>query len=820
MNARSGHLPRAREAHVHSLLEAIEEAYYEVDLRGTVLHCNSAFHRLLGYTEAELIGRNNRQLQTPEAAAAVYPLFNRVYRTGRPATGCDWELQRKDGSKVLVEGSIHLMRDGDGKPIGFHGFQRDVTEQRRTERALRESEAKYRGILETIEDAYYEVDLSGVLVLCNGAFCRLLGRPVGEILGRSYREFQTSEVALQVAEVFNRVYRTGEAAQCFDWTMIRKDGTSVTGEGSVQLVRDLGGTPRGFRGILRDVTERRRVEQALRESEARFRALTRLSSDWYWEQDAEFRYTRMESRRSHAEGAGAKFIGRRPWESGLEIEGGWGAHRALLAAHRPFRDVVMHRRLDGGRLYYISVSGEPFYRADGSFAGYRGVSREITDQKLAEDRIQHLATHDALTGLPNRFMFSQLLALTINQAHRSGTQCAVLFIDLDRFKTINDTLGHDAGDRLLREVTDRFRASLRASDIIARLGGDEFVVLIRDMHDASQAAVVARKILGAAIRPVMLAGRECRVTASIGVAMYPQDGQDERTLMKNADIAMYAAKAEGKNNVRFYSREIGPQSLERLTLESELQHALARGEFSLLYQPKLHLTQGSICGVEALLRWHNRELGEVSPGQFIPLAEETGLIIDIGKWALRTACAQNVAWQEAGLPALSMAVNLSVRQFGDESLLRDIAAILAQTRMAPQLLELEITEGIVIHQPIRAARLLEDIKRMGVRLAIDDFGTGYSSLGQLKKFPIDTLKIDRSFIRDIATNPGDRALTEAIIAMGRALGLTVVAEGVETREQEAFLRMHGCDELQGFLFSRPLPAHELAALVSAFSGGA
>ncbi|HEY4542542.1 MAG TPA: EAL domain-containing protein [Noviherbaspirillum sp.] len=803
---------RASEERFRSILEELEDAYYEVDLAGNVLRCNGAFCRMLGYAEHELVGRNNRMFQSKEAAAAVLARFRQVYASGISMTGCDWELLRKDGSPLLVEGSIHLVRDASGEAIGFRGFQRDVTIQRETERALRESEAKYRGILETIEDPYYEVDLHGTLVLANDALCRMLGYEMHELIGLSYEHLQAPEISARMQAHFARVLQSGVAAQGVDWEMYRKDGTPVTGEGSVQLVRDLNGKPTGFRGILRDVTKRRHVEQALRESEARFRALTNLSSDWYWEQDAQLRYTRMESRHNRSGKAPNAFLGRAPWDTALMIEGGWDEHRRTLLEHRPFRDVVMRRNLSGGKPYYISVSGEPFFNADGSFAGYRGVSREITDQKLAEERIQHLATHDVLTGLPNRARFSQLLAESIAQARNAHARFAVLFIDLDRFKHINDTLGHEAGDRLLREVTARFRGAMRTTDVIARLGGDEFVVLVRELDDSARASAVARKLLAAATQPVMLAGRECRVTASIGIAMYPQDGEDEQTLMKNADIAMYFAKEEGKDNFRFYTHEIKSQSLERLLLENHLRRALERDEFTLHYQPKLHLTQNRICGVEALLRWNNRELGAVAPADFIPIAEETGMIIEIGKWVLQTACAQNVAWQHSGLPAVSMAVNLSVRQFADPHLRDDIAAILASTGMAPELLELEITEGMMVNNPAHASALLAAVKQLGVRLAVDDFGTGYSSLGQLKNYPIDTLKIDQSFIRDLGASNEDRAITEAIIVMGKTLGLAVVAEGVETQDQEDFLRARGCDELQGFHFAHPLGAAEFADL--------
>jgi diguanylate cyclase (GGDEF)-like protein len=583
----------------------------------------------------------------------------------------------------------------------------------------------------------------------------------------------------------------------------------------VQLVRDAEGNPAGFRGMLRDVTERRKTERALRDSEERFRALTALSSDWYWEQDAQFRFILMESRHMNKNAIQESMLGRRSWECGYELQsaGGWEAHQALLDAHQPFRDVIMYRKLPDQQPLYISVSGEPIFNDRGECTGYRGVSREITDQKVAEERIHHLATHDSLTGLPNRAMFSQMLNHAIAGAQRYHRKFAVLFIDLDRFKTINDTLGHEAGDKLLQEISQRFREQLRASDVLARLGGDEFVILLQEMQDERHAAAVARKILAAAIRPVMLAAQECRVTASIGISMYPAHGEDEQSLMKNADIAMYFAKEEGKNNFQFYSKGITSQSVERLAVEANLRGALEKNELALHYQAKLDLKTGAINGVEALLRWNSPALGAIPPAQFIPIAEETGLIVAIGKWVLKTACAQNVAWQKQGLPPICMAVNLSVRQFADDYLLDDLAAILKSTGMAPQQLELEVTEGMVINNPGRAIRILTAIKKMGVRLAIDDFGTGYSSLGQLKHFPIDTLKVDRSFIRDIATDPGDKAITEAIIAMGKTLSLTVVAEGVETREQEAYLREHACDEMQGYYFSRPIAADEFAALL-------
>src|SRR5712664_685078 len=429
------------------------------------------------------------------------------------------------------------------------------------------------------------------------------------------------------------------------------------------------------------------------------------------------------------------------------------------------------------------------------------------------ESLQHLAYHDSLTALPNRGFFSKLLNHGISQAQRHKKTLAVLFIDLDRFKYINDTLGHEAGDALLQEVARRLKGALRESDTVARLGGDEFVVLVEDVGDKSAMGVVAHKILTALVRPFVTLGQEFHVTASIGISFYPSDGPDERSLMKHADIAMYRAKAEGKNNFQFYSEEMNTHSFERLTMESSLRRALERGEFVLHYQPKVVFATGEINGVEALLRWQHPDLGLVAPAKFIPMAEETGLIVPIGKWVLRTACAQSKAWLDQGLPRLSMAVNLSPRQFSDENLLRDIGAILRETAMDPFFNDTAITESMLMQNVEKAIGTLASLSSLGIRLAIDDFGTGYSSLSTLKRFPINTIKVDRSFIRDLPGAPEDRAITEAIIAMGRTLSMTVIAEGVETKAQADYLRSKTCDEFQGFYFRKPMPAAELAALL-------
>ena len=515
-----------------------------------------------------------------------------------------------------------------------------------------------------------------------------------------------------------------------------------------------------------------------------------------------------------------------PWDGVLRYTGAQQLYDAALTVVVGLSEaeqmavVARQARIYRGRAAVASAALIVVLAALGRLAWQLAASRKqayLTQIEHAK-QIEHLAYHDKLTGLPNRSLFSTLLHQAILGARRYDRQLAVLFLDLDRFKHINDTLGHEAGDELLKEVAQRLRASLRDSDSVARLGGDEFVVLLPELMEETYAGTVAHKMLAAIARPFVLLGQEFRVTGSVGVATYPRDGLDEQTLTKNADIAMYKAKEQGKNNYQFYSERMNTESLERLTLESSLRHALEHEEFELHYQPKRDLKTGRITGMEALLRWQHPDLGTVAPMQFIAIAEQSGLILPLGKWVLRTACQQNVDWQKAGLPKLAMAVNMTPLQFNDEHLLADIAAILEATGMEANLLELEITESLLTSDVERTGSILTGLKELGIRIAVDDFGLGYTTLSALRRFPLDTIKIDRSFVRELHEVDEDRVLTEAIIAMGKSLSLTVVAQGVETKEQVDFLREHACDELQGFYFNQPLPAAQFAAVLSAQTG--
>ncbi|NHZ95304.1 EAL domain-containing protein [Massilia sp. CCM 8734] len=446
--------------------------------------------------------------------------------------------------------------------------------------------------------------------------------------------------------------------------------------------------------------------------------------------------------------------------------------------------------------------------------GVVAIVRDITERKVAEERIRHMAHHDELTGLPNRSLIRDRLDQAIVQAQRRNRCVAVAFIDLDGFKLVNDGLGHNAGDELLKVVGTRMAACVRREDTLGRFGGDEFIIILPDQPDNPMAvAPVLEKIRQAVTEPILLGGQEVQVSCSMGVVMYPRDGAGPNTLMMNADAAMYRAKEMGNNNFQFYTREMNASVEEKLVLLEGLRGALDDGQFHLLYQPKVDLRSGLIFGVEALIRWEHPEHGVVSPMRFIGLAEESGLIVAIGDWVLHTACRQNKAWQDAGLAPVTMSVNVSPRQFEEKRLVERVAAALRESALTPSALELEVTESLIMRDLSQSVDKMRELKAMGISLSIDDFGTGYSSLSALKSFPISTLKIDKSFVRELADNPDDQAIAKAVISLGHMLKLRVIAEGVETEQQCTFLRDNDCDEMQGYLFSRPVPPAQIALLL-------
>ena len=573
----------------------------------------------------------------------------------------------------------------------------------------------------------------------------------------------------------------------------------------------------------RDMLDTRVQERtaALAASEARFRSFTSLGSDWYWEQDASLRFTSLAGNTQLYPGEDmAAHVGKARWElPGYdEPNEGWEVHRRRLEAHQPFHDLVLRYRLPNGGRAYESISGEPVFDAGGSFTGYRGIGRDITEQKLAEENIRRLARYDALTGLANRPSLFEHAEHAIARSRRNGRPFAMLFIDLDRFKDVNDAFGHATGDDVLRTMARRLQGAIRGRDTAARIGGDEFVVVGEEFERPEVVAEFAARLIDALGEPILLHGQECRVGASIGVALYPADGEDAATLLKRADMAMYRAKEAGRNGFVFFAGHDRPACEERMVLAAGLRRAIDNDQLLLHYQPKVSLRTGAMTGVEALLRWQHPERGLLLPDAFIPLAEDAGLIRRLGRWALREACGQAVAWTAQTRTPFPVSVNLSPRQFSDERLVQEVAEALAESGLPPPLLELEITESAMMEQPDYAAARLQELRALGVRFSVDDFGTGYSSLARLKKFPLASIKIDRSFIGDLPDDADDAAITTAVIAMAHSLRLAVVAEGVESAAQVRFLRERNCDEIQGYFFSRPLAASDVLAFQRARAG--
>lgn len=812
-----------------------------------------------GYSRAEMLALGPQDV-APVGRETLERIYDAIIASGR-SDRRESSFRRKDGRRVDVEAYRRALQVGGRWTIV--AVLRDITERKREEallrlehnvaRCLTQAETAAQGMKAVLREVceaegwdcgrYFRVrEDAGVLDFSEG-WC-IPDADLQQFLADSRRLYFSPGVGLA-----GEVWKTGRPLWVPDAKSDprvqlnpRSDRAGhvafvfpVSAEG--KTIGVLGFTSREVRppderllqtaavisSQVGQFLQRKYAEEVLRSSEERFRSLTSLSSDAYWEQDDQYRFVAMV-------GTGPGWVadrrvqltGKKRWElKCLNMsDADWAAHIRILEAREPFRDLELCRQDAKGREVWVRVSGEPVFDAAGAFQGYRGVGKDITLRKKTEARIDYLAHHDGLTTLPNRSTFSDVLGLTVQHARRYQRRFAVLLLNLDRFKIINEALGHEAGDKLLQEVSGRLTRCLRASDVVARLSGDEFVVLLQEVSEPNQVIRVVRKLLAAVMRPIDLEGRECRVTASLGVSMYPDDAQDENTLMKNADVAMCRAKEEGKNTWQFYSERMNVHSFERMALETSLRRALEREELLLHYQPILDMKSGAISGVEALIRWKHPELGMVTPAQFLPVAAETGLIVPIGNWVLRTACAQSMAWQRQGLPPIRIGVNVGPRQFADEHFLDDVSGILRETGLRPELLELELTESVLMQNGARAAHVLVLLGDMGVRLAIDDFGMGYSSLANLKRFPIDTLKVDRSFIRDLPHDAEDKAITQAIIAMGKSLSLSVVAEGVETGEQAAFLQQQGCSEMQGFYFSKPMPAEQCTEFLCSHGGNA
>lgn len=755
-----------------------------------------------------------------------------IFRTKASFENHIFRVRFKTGKELDLRFSGDPIFNPDGKFLGYRGIGQDITKRAEAEKTLEDTKTHLEVILNSTDAGLYRlkfVDGSEAIRIAawDENFARLYGCPHPETatIEDIIRRVHPDDVSSAKERIWKSISEGSNEHQN-EYRVLLDDGSNRWLFTSAKIHRDENGKPESITGVVIDVTDRKHIEDSLKEAQMQLRTALYSTNiglfKFAYDSDIEESFDEsnplvwnFNMAPLYGYALDAKMDSRNFFNSVHPDD--------MEAAKRMVDEHVKNKTTDhqheyrviwpDGSVRWLYSRATLSYTTEGKLRDMIGIAVDITERKEAEEKIQYLATHDGLTGLPNRNVFNQLLEHEIHVARRGKDKFCIMFIDLDRFKMINDSLGHDAGDQLLQSMAQRLQSSIRDGDIVSRLGGDEFVILAREITSDHQAANLAQKILHKISEPIFLSNHEYRITGSIGIATYPVDGEDELTLMKNADVAMYLAKEEGKNNFQFYSSSIKTLSLEKLTLENDLRKALANNEFYLDYQAKVHMSDKSIAGVEALIRWKHPELGLVSPDQFIPLAEETGTIIPIGRWVLETACNQARLWLQQGLPPICISVNLSPRQFSDPHLLQDIAEVLEKTELQPNLLELEITESMVMNNADRAVMLLKSIKTLGVRLAIDDFGTGYSSLGQLKQFPIDTLKVDKSFIQHIPVDAEDKAITEAIIAMGKSLSLTVIAEGVENSDQQSFLQAHACDQMQGFYFSRPVSADDFAEFV-------
>jgi len=693
----------------------------------------------------------------------------------------------------------------------------------RSEILLRESEERYRMMFQNFrigvciiapdgngEDLFHS---DGRILDCNQAFLSLSGFDSLEELSRQpYAALVPEEQrSLIVAMAREQLLPQGFMHE-YERQFVRRDGALVPALVQSILRRDRNQRPYELWELVTDLTEHKRSQQQLTLAAKVFEG----AGEAIMITDGQCRIISVNQAFSRITGYDASdVLGQNPrlLSAGMQSPQFYADMWADIRTGGYWQGEVWNRRKNGDVFpEWLSITA--LTDVCGQATHYIGIFSDISDRKRAEERIRFLAQHDALTGLPNRLLLRDRLEHAFACADRSERQMALFFIDLDRFKNINDTLGHEVGDSLLIQAAQRGLAVLRDTDTLSRLGGDEFVVVLPDIENRQDALFVARKLLAALCQPYLLAGHELTVSGSAGIALYPDDGQTVSELLRKADAAMYRAKEEGRNTFRFFSAEMNTSSLGELLLENDLFGALERGELEMHYQPKVAAQSGELVGAEALMRWRHREHGMIPPGRFIPLAEENGLITAFGEWAIKSVCAQLRAWLDDGLLVVPVAVNISAHQFSQQDLPQLVAHALAEHGIPPQLLEIELTESMLMRDSKRATQVLQTLRDMHVEVSIDDFGTGYSSLSYLKQFPVQTLKIDRSFVSEITEHGEPVKLAAAIIAMAHELDLEVVAEGVETAEQRDYLREHGCDQFQGYLYGRPQPATDFGKLIA------
>jgi diguanylate cyclase (GGDEF)-like protein/PAS domain S-box-containing protein len=769
-------------------IEDAPDGIIVVDRDGMVRYANHATGSLLGCGSGDLVGE----------------LFGFPVVAGASA---EIEIPRGTENWGVAEMRVSAS-EWDGR-LAYVAVLRDVTLARNREKVLQQDTNMLSSLVRSLPVAMVALAPDRTVRLWNPEAERLFGWHADEIVGRD-----CPLLADEQWPEFERLAGTlADGGVIYDFETSRQTRTGERIEVGIHAAALAGtdGARDGLLFLMTDLRERRRAGQHLQLSEKVFQN----TQEGIVVTDSGGRIISVNPAFTAVTGyLPQDVMGKNPnvLQSGRHDAVFYRAMWDELAATGQWQGEIWNRRRNG-EIYPEWLNISVVYNDDGSIAYYVTVFSDISLVKQNEERLHRLAHFDALTGLPNRLLFADRLQQALVQAKRSNTLVGLLFLDLDRFKPVNDSLGHRAGDQLLQEVAHRLTEVVRAQDTVARHGGDEFTVILPDLGSAAGAANVAEKIIEVLAAPYRLAGRDIFVGASIGIAVYPVSGEEAEVLVKHADIAMYRAKEEGRNSYQYYRPGHEESSRDVFELEHGLRHALERGELRLVYQPEIEIETGRVVAVEALLRWRHPERGDIPPAEFIPIAEDSGLINAIGEWVLREACAQNSAWQRGGLPPVRIAVNLSVRQLRNLRFAEKVAEILDETGLAPEWLEVELTESVIMQHAKETMGILWQLKSIGVHLSIDDFGTGYSSLNYIKRLPVDTLKIDRSFVESVDTDANDQAISNAIIALANTLNLRVVAEGVENEKQLWFLRDHNCCDAQGHFFSRPVDPEQIVALL-------
>ena len=792
--------------------------HWVLDLETNQLHWSDEIYRIFEINAEQFKATYEGFVNT------IHPddreFVNKAY-TDSISNRADYDIEHRllmqDGRIKYVHEHCETDYNDDGKPLKSMGTVLDITERKLTELALQESNDKFRALTETTQDFIWEVAADGVYTYCSPQTIDILGYRPEELLGKSPMDIMSKEEAERVGAFFKKVVAQQAPIKEFENTNLTKQGREVILETSGQPFFNNRGELQGYRGIDRDITHRKQAERALKESEARFRKLfekTDAISVQGYNKDHQVIY----------------------WNSASETLYGYSAEDAIgkkledLIIPNEMQDQVragIDDWINGGKevpsaeLTLQKADGTPVHvfsshvmlREQSNDPEIYCIDIDISVRKEQDDKIKHQAFFDSLTDLPNRSLVLDRLTQLLNEAKRNNEKVAVLFLDLDDFKKINDTLGHETGDKLLIESAERLLSVIRTGDTVGRLGGDEFIILLGGLSSSEEAQPIAENLLHQFRKLFKIDSRELRLTVSIGIATYPDDGYDPSKLLRNADSAMYNAKEQGRNTYSYFTDSMNREVSRRLALEEQIHGALTHNEFEIYYQPKIEISSGNIIGAEALLRWHNSVLGDVSPMEFIPICEQTGLIIPIGKFVLENALKQTLQWQEINHSDFYIAVNLSPSQFRDPGLVQDIENILEKTKISTRYLELEITEGVLMSCYNYVDKALTSLSNMGITIAMDDFGTGYSSLSYLRRYPFNVLKIDRSFIDGITIGCADRELINAAIVMAHALNIKVVAEGVETREQLELLSQMNCDIAQGYFFSKPVSAADFTKLL-------